>query len=301
MAFCFWIKSFLKTHTRPLLIASALLALYLIWGSTYLAMKFVIESFPPVLMAAVRFILAGGLLFGWLRLRGAPNPTPPQWLGAGIVGIMLLVGGNALVAIAEQSVSSGLAALMIASVPLWMSLFSMLLLQHKPARREWIGMWVGAAGVALLSTGAQMQASISGTVLLLLAALSWSIGSIWGKRLPMPSGLMATAAQMLIGGLAALVVSLLLGEHFPAQLQAKAVWSLAYLVVFGSLLAFSAYWYLLNTVRPALATSYAFVNPVVAMLLGAWLAQEKITPQDWLALAIIVTGVVLVLPFGKKS
>lgn len=280
---------------QPLLIVLALLALYFIWGSTFLAMKFAIESFPPFMMAAIRFSVAGALLYGLLRLRDTPAPTLQQWLGATAVGTLLLSVGNAGVAIAEQTVSSGVAALTIATVPLWMALFSGLWGQW-PTTREWTGIVVGTVGVAVLSTGGALQASPWGTFLLLFAAASWAFGSVWGKRLAMPEGLMASAAQMLTGGLVLVLFSWLSGEHWPAQMTAKSVWSIAYLVVFGSFIAYSAYLFLLKAVRPALATSYAFVNPVVAMFLGVWLADERIGRVEYVALCIIIVGVLLVLP-----
>jgi drug/metabolite transporter (DMT)-like permease len=280
---------------RRLFVALALFALYFIWGSTFLAMKFAIESFPPLMMAAIRFSVAGILLYGLLRLRGAPAPTFRQWGGATIVGTMLLSIGNAGVATAQQTVSSGVAALAIATMPLWMALFSGIW-GHWPTRREWTGIVVGTIGVAVLSTGDVLQASPGGTLLLVGAAASWAFGSVWGKRLAMPEGAMASAAQMLTGGVVLILASLLGGEQWPQEASAKSVWAIAYLVVFGSFIAYSAYLFLLKTVSPALATSYAFVNPLVAMFLGAWLADEMVGRTEYGALLIIVVGVLLVLP-----
>lgn len=285
---------------QRVLVLLALFALYFIWGSTFLAMKFAIESFPPFMMAAIRFSIAGGLLYGVLRLRGSPAPTGRQWLGASAVGILLLSVGNAGVAIAEQTVSSGVAALSIATVPLWMALFSGIW-GHWPSNREWSGIVVGTVGVAVLSTGGTLQASPLGTFLLLLAAASWAFGSVWGKRLAMPQGAMASAAQMLAGGAMLSLASLVSSEHWPPAVSMKSVWAIAYLVVFGSFIAYSAYLYLLKTVRPVLATSYAFVNPVVAMLLGAWLANEHVGRTESVALLIIIVGVLLVLPFKRNE
>ena len=281
--------------SQRLLVLLALFALYFIWGSTFLAMKFAIESFPPLMMAAIRFTIAGVLLYGLLRLRGVVAPTLRQWVGATIVGTLLLSVGNAGVAMAQQTVSSGVAALTIATVPLWMALFSGIW-GHWPTRREWTGIVVGTVGVAVLSTGNVLQASPWGTILLVGAAASWAFGSVWGKRLAMPEGAMASAAQMLAGGIVLILASLLSGERWPQEASAKSVWAIAYLVVFGSFIAYSAYLFLLKTVRPALATSYAFVNPLVAMFLGAWLAEEVIGRTEYGALLIIIVGVLLVLP-----
>jgi len=289
-----------KQTGQRLLILLALVALYFFWGATYIAMRIAIDSFPPFMMAALRFLVAGGLLYGWLRLRGSPAPSRAEWLGAVAVGTLLLVFGNAAVAYAEQTVASGVAALGIATVPLWMALFSGLWGQW-PNRREWLGIIVGMTGVVVLNLSANMQASPLGAGLILLAAASWAFGSAWGKRLPMPAGAMGSAAQMLAGGAVLVVVSLINGEQWTTVPSLKSVAAIAYLVVFGSLVAYSAYLYLLKTVRPALATSYAFVNPLVAIFLGVWLAGEHISGYEYAALAIIVTGVLLVLPFKRSN
>jgi drug/metabolite transporter (DMT)-like permease len=276
------------------LIGLSLVTLYFIWGSTFLGMKFAMDSFPPFMMAALRFLCAGGLLYGVLRLRGVPNPTIAEWRGAAAVGTLLLVVGNAGVAYAEQWVATGAAALAIGSVPLWALLFSGLC-GHWPHRREWLGIGLGFLGVLILSLGGSMRASPLGAGVLLLAAAGWAFGSVWSKRLPMPAGAMASAAQMLTAGAVLVVVSLLHGEQMSAAPSFKALLSMAYLVVFGSFIAYSAYLYLLKTVRPALATSYALVNPLVAMALGAWLAGERFGASELLALLAILGGVLLVL------
>ena len=287
-------------NRQKLLIVLALGALYFIWGSTYLAMRFAIDSFPPLMMAAIRFTTAGVMLYVFLLWRGVANPTREQWLGASAVGTLLLSVGNASVAYAEKSVSSGVAALAIATVPLWMAVFSGFW-QQWPTRREWLGIVVGVAGVAVLTSGGVMQASPTGTVLLLTAAASWAFGSIWGKHLQMPAGAMASAAQMLAGGLVLVFASMMMGESWPVHPSEKSIYAIAYLVIFGSLVAYSAYLFLLKTVRPALATSNTFVNPIVAIFLGAWLANETIGGAEYIALVIIVIGVLLVLPFKSRN
>ena len=282
------------------LIALALGALYFIWGSTFLGMRFAIDSFPPFMMAALRFVIAGALLYGWLRWRGVAAPSAKEWLGATVVGTLLLAMGNAGVAYAEQSVSSGVAALMIATVPLWMAVFGCFW-QQRPSGREWLGILIGTIGVVVLNLGGTLQASAFGAGILLLAAASWALGSLWGKRLAMPKGAMASAAQMLTGGAVLVVISLLAQEPWPAHVSTKSLYAIVYLIVFGSLIAYSAYLFLLQHVRPALATSYAFVNPLVAMLLGAALAGEHIDRAEYIALAIIIVGVLLVLPFERRT
>jgi len=270
----------------------ALLAVYLIWGSTYLAIRFAIESIPPFLMLAIRFLIAGGLLYGFLRLSGSPTPTWKQWAGSAAMGTLLLAGGLGVAAFAEQSVASGLVAL-AAAVPLWVALFAGLCGQW-PVRRKWIGLVIGFIGIILLNLESGVRASPLGAVLLILAPISWAFGSVWSRRLPMPSGLMASATEMLTGGAVLLVVGLALGERVSLLPTERSLLALGYLVIFGSLVAFSAYGYLLRTARPALATSYAYVNPVVAVALGVALDGERITWVGLLALLVILTGVLLV-------
>lgn len=282
------------------LVPLSLCALYFIWGSTYLAMFFAIESFPPFMMAAIRFGVAGVLLYAFLRWRGYPAPNRKEWLGAAAVGILLLTIGNVAVAIAQKTVSTSAAAMAIATVPLWIALFSSFW-GESPNRREWLGIMLGMLGAIVLSTGGALQASPQGALLIILATVSWAFGSVWGKHLPMPKGVMGSAAQMVTGGAVLVVLSLLLGESWPARISEKSVWSMVFLIFLGSIVAYSAYQYLLKTVRPALATSNTFVNPVVAMFLGVWLANEVIDIQELVALAIIIAGVLLVMPFRAKS
>lgn len=278
---------------RPSVIL-ALLGVYLIWGSTYLAMRFAIESMPPLLMAGIRYVLAGFFLFAFLKLRGHVWPTRRQWRDSLIVGTLLLLGGNGMVGLAmERGVSSGMSALVVGVTPLFALIFAGLWGQHA-SRREWLGIAVGLIGLIMLNFGRELSASPIAAGLLVLAALSWSFGSIWGKHLHLPSGFMASALQMLLGGAVLLVVALLRGESMTAMPTEKALWSLAYLIFIGAILGFSAYVYLLETVRPALATSYAYVNPLVAVALGVWLGGEKVDVLELIAMGVILGGVVMV-------
>lgn len=279
---------------QPLLIVAALLALYFIWGSTYLAMRVAIDSFPPFMMAGLRYLIAGVLMYIFLRLRGAPAPDGMQWSGAVAVGGLLLLGGNGSVAYAQQWLATGLAAVAIATVPLWTVLFSSLWGKSSTGR-EWFGISLGLAGVVLLNLGDNMRASPLGAALLLFAAASWSFGSVWSKYLRLPHGLMGSATQMLGGGVLLLLWSLVIGEKLTAAPTTKPLLAMAYLIVFGSFLAFSAYLYLLKTVRPALATSYAYVNPVIAIWLGMVFLNEKITPLEFAAMPLILAAVGLVI------
>jgi drug/metabolite transporter (DMT)-like permease len=271
-------------------IVLALLALYVIWGSTYLGIRIAIETFPPFMMAAIRFLIAGTLLYGFLRLRGHANPTRAEWRGAAIVGILLLIGGNGLVVFAEQWISSSLAALVIATTPLFTALFSGLW-GNWPRRLEWGGIALGLLGVGMLTMESDLQANPVGTLALIGATISWSFGSIWSRRVTLPKGLMASAAEMLSAGAVFVLISLVLGESFKSAPSLASISALAYLIVFGALVAFSAYMYLLNNVRPALATSYAYVNPVVAVVLGVGFAGEHITWFGVAGMLVILTGV----------
>ncbi|QXI43038.1 drug/metabolite exporter YedA [Pseudomonas wayambapalatensis] len=286
----------------PWLLIGAFIALYLVWGSTYLAIRIGVESWPPLLMAGVRFVIAGSLLYGFLRWRGVPAPTWAQWRAAGAIGFLLLSCGNGGVTLAEHAgVASGVAALAVATVPLFTLLFG-LLFGHRNSRLEWAGIFLGLAGIGLLNLGSNLQASPMGAVLILFAAAAWAFGSVWSKNLPLPQGAMASAAEMLVGGAALLIGSALSGERL-TQMPTAAGWgALAYLIFFGSIVAFSSYMYLLKHVRPAAATSYAYVNPVVAVLLGIVFAGEQIGAEECLAMGVIVGAVVLIgLPQWRRA
>ena len=278
----------------PLAVALALAAVYLVWGSTYLAIRFALEGgWPPLLMGGVRFVIAGAFLYAVLRLRGMPAPTRAQWRNAAFVGLLLLAVGNGLVCVAEQTVSSGLAAVAVASMPLWMALFAALR-GERPRRLEWLGLAIGFAGVAWLNAGSSLSATPTGLVALLVAAVAWAYGSVWSRGRDLPSPFMGAAAQMLCGGVALLLAGFALGERFDAWPDARGLLSVGYLASVGSLVGFSAYIWLLHHVRPALAGSYAYVNPVIAVLLGAWLAGERFGAQDIGAMAVVLLGVVAI-------
>ena len=284
----------MKINQQTYLIFLALFCTYFIWGATYLAIRFGIESFPPFLMGGIRFTVAGVLLYAVMRFLGAPNPTRQQWLGATAVGILLPALGNGTVCYVQQTVSSSVAALAIATAPIWMAIFSAFW-GHKIRNREWLGIAVGFVGIALLNFGGSLHGQFFSAFLLIFAAASWSFGSVWGKYLNMPAGLMAPACQMLMGGIALLIFSALQGEQYPAEISAKSWAALLFLIVLGSLVAYSAYQYLLKTVRPLVASSNTFVNPTVAFAVGIWLANEQVTTTEYIALAVILVGVFLVL------
>ena len=290
-------KILLKNKTT--LIILSLFCTYFIWGSTYLAIRFAIESFPPFLMVGLRFTLAGVILYMVMRYLGRPNPTIKEWRSAAIVGLLLPVLGNGTVSHVQLTVSSSVAALSIATAPIWMAIFSSFVCEknkrHKITKQEWLGIAIGFVGIALLNLGGSFKGDAASALLLMFAAASWSFGSVWGKHLSMPAGLMGAASQMLCGGLIALVLSILFNESWPARISAKSWGAITFLMFLGSIVAYSAYQWLLKNVRPLVASSNTFVNPVVAFVVGIWLANETVTMIEYAALAVILVGVYLIL------
>jgi len=284
----------LRMSRQSLLIVLALFCTYFIWGSTYLAIRFGIESFPPFLMGGIRFTVAGVVLFVVMRYLGAAMPSGREWLGAGVVGLLLPALGNGTVCYVQQTISSSVAALSIATAPIWMAIFSSIW-GHKITLKEWLGIAIGLAGIVLLNLGGSFEGDFTSAFLLIFAAASWSFGSVWGKHLAMPAGLMGAACQMLVGGLALLLASAYAGEAWPQQVSPKSWGALLFLIVLGSLVAYSAYQYLLKTVRPLVASSNTFVNPIVAFAVGIWWAGEHVTMIEMAALGVILIGVFLVL------
>lgn len=283
-----------STTRRLWLMIGSLFSLYIIWGSAYFAIRIGVESWPPLMMAGLRFLLAGCVMFAWLMSRGHALPPFRQCLAAGAVGILLLAVGNGLVTVAEhQDVPSGIAAVMVATVPLFTLCFSMLW-GMRNTWLEWAGIALGLVGIVLLNTGGNLSGNPYGALLILLASVSWAFGSVWGSRLQLPSGLMAGAVEMLVAGVVLLAASALSGEKLTQIPSASSIIALLYLMIFGSMIAISAYMYLLKQVRPAVATSYAYVNPVVAVLLGITFAGETLSVSEWYALVIIICAVLLV-------
>jgi drug/metabolite transporter (DMT)-like permease len=278
---------------KRIFIILSLLSLYFLWGGTYLAMRIALQGFPPFILAGVRQLTAGILLFLFLWIRKHELPTRKQWLTAIVVGGLLLVVGNGGVVFAEQWVSSGLAALALGAIPLWAALFSGLF-GRWPTRIEWFGLGLGFSGLVLLNLENGLHANPLGAIVLFIAPIGWAFGSILSQHLPSPKGLMASASQMLAGGVLLFVVGFGTGEHVTSMPGPGPLAAMAYLIIGGSLIAFSAYGYLLSHVRPALATSYAYVNPLVAVGLGVALAGEQITFIGILAMLTILSGVGLV-------
>ena len=278
-----------------LAIALALTAVYLIWGSTYLGIRFALEGgWPPLLaVSGGRMLLAGGLMYAVLRWRGVAAPTRAQWPSLAVMGLLMMLLGNGMVVLAEEEVSSGLAAIAIASMPLWMGLFGAMSGRH-PSRGEWLGIGIGFIGVLWLNAGSSLSSTPRGLTLLLIAPIAWAFGSVWSRGRDLPSPFMAAATQMLCGGVMLIALGLAVGERLPAAPTTQGTAALIYLAIFGSIGGFGAYIWLLNHVRPALASSYAYVNPPIAVMLGAWLGNEHFGLHDLGALAVILVGVVAI-------
>lgn len=295
-------------------VALAFAAVYLIWGSTYLAIRVAVEELPPFLMAAMRFLAAGALLYGGLRLRGAPRPTARQWRNAAIAGFLLLSCSNAAVTWAELTVPSGPTAVLCAITPVWMVLLEWLRdRRQRPSLSTSFGVVLGIVGVvvlvgpALVSGGASGGAGVDpfGAALIVGGCLSWSLGSIFSRAADLPrSAPLATGMQMLAGGAVLAVAALLHGDvarFDPAAVSLRAWLLLAYLSIFGSIVALSAYVWLLKVSTPARVATYAYVNPVVAVLLGFLILGEPLSARTLLATAIIVTAVVVInLQRGRR-
>lgn len=272
---------------------TALLLVYVVWGSTYLAIRFALEGFPPFALGAIRMFIAGALMFVVLRFSGTPMPSLRQWRNLVWLGLFMTLLSNGMVNLAEQEVSSGLAAVAVASMPLWAALFALMRGKH-PSRSEWIGLFVGFLGVLWLNAGGSLTGTPKGMIALAISAIAWAYGSVWSGGRDLPSPFMSAAGQMLCGSVWMLLASLMTGEHFTSAPSGEAWAALFYLAGFGSILGFSSYVWLLNNVRPALATSYAYVNPPIAVMFGAWLGAETFDPHDLGAMAVILAGVAII-------
>jgi drug/metabolite transporter (DMT)-like permease len=304
-----------NTSNRNLgLLIAAFTAVYIFWGSTYLAIKYAIETLPPFLMAGSRFVFAGVVLMIWARFaKDYERPKAAHWKTSLIVGTLLLLGGNGGVVFAEHYISSSLAALLVATEPFWIVLLSWLWLKGtRPNLKTILGIGVGFFGVWLLINGQTTGETSSigsmqffGTIAVMAAALSWATGSIYGLRAPVPKSSILTAGmQMLSGGMVLLLVSLLTGEmaRFDiAQVSANSVYGVIYLIIFGSLIGFTAYSWLLKNADPAMVSTYAYVNPIVAVFLGWLIAGESFTGQMLVGAGVIVGSVVLITSHDKND
>lgn len=275
-------------------LVGALAAVYLIWSSTYLGMKVVLATFGPMTLGALRFLLAGGILYLVYRVRGGPRPKRAQVFAAIPAGLLMFLAGNGFVAIAQHGVTSGVASIVASTTPLWAALIGVFLGEH--ARRdEWLGVGLGTVGVALLALNAELGGAPLMIAVLLLAPVGWALGTVLARRVPQAPGLGAPALQMTAGGVGMALAAVLSGEVWPKSVAAETWAIFAYLVVCGSLIGFTAFSWLLTHTRPSLALSYSYVNPLIALFLGAWLASEPVHETTVVATVILGVAVALVV------
>jgi len=296
-------------HTAsPMLVWAALWSVYIIWGSTYLAIRVADRTLPPFLMAGSRFLVAGALMYGWAVWRGETRferPTARNWLAATIVGGALCLGGNGLVAWAEQHTDSGLTALIIATVPLWFALLDRIVFGKRLSRAALVGLALGFGGLAILVNPSGSNFKLAGTILVVLAAFFWASGSLYSRTAPLHrKPFVSVGMQMLAGGALLCIVGLATGEEGKVHLAHVGLnpWlSWGFLVVFGSLVAFTSYLWLLRVAPTPLVGTYAFVNPVIAVFLGWALLHEHVGWQTFAAGAVIVTGVLLIVSSNRPA
>jgi drug/metabolite transporter (DMT)-like permease len=282
---------------------TALVAVYIVWGSTYLAIKYTVQTIPPLLSASARFLIAGGLLYLWSIRRGEREEDRPRavhWRSAAIIGVALLLGGNGFVVLAEQRISSGLASLVVATVPLWMVFLRTTVLRERVGWRETVGLLIGFGGLALLvGPVGTAQVDLIGAAMVVFASFSWAAGSLYARGAPLPSRpLVGTSMEMLAGGVALFVAGAAAGELGDldfSQISAASLWGLGFLIVFGSWVGFAAYVWLLRVARTSLVSTYAYVNPVVAVFLGWLFLSEVVTLRTFIAGGVILAAVAMIV------
>ena len=281
-------------------IAACLLSVYIIWGTTYFAIKVGIEGSPPFFLIGTRFVAAGGFLLAWQMLRGRPMPAAKQWGGAALIGFLLLVVGNGGVAVAEHWVSSGATVALISVMPLTTALWSGIFGQW-PRRLEWAAIALGGVGAIVMLMGRDLQASTLGTLVILVGVTCWSLGTVLSRRIDVPQGPTGFGAEMLAAGLMALGLSALLREHWALPGSSRVWWAWIYLVVFGSMIGFSAYRFLVERVSTTLASTYAYVNPPVALFVGWWLGHESFSTNTLLGLPIVLAAVAMLTSIHARQ
>ncbi len=292
-----------------LLLILSLSALYLIWGSTYLAIRFAIETIPPFTMAGIRFMIAGAILFAIAKARGEGRPEPRHWASSALVGTLLLVGGNGGVVWAETRIDSGLAALLVTTMPFWMVLIGWMMPGGKaPSAKTLGGLGLGFAGVCLLvapGSGGSMHVDPLGLIAVTLSAVSWAAGSVLSRRVPLPTTpILSTSLQMLTGGAVLSLVAMATGEPSrfdPGKVSVHSLLALGYLIVFGAIVAYTAFVWLVQNAPPAIASTYSYVNPLVAVFLGWALGGEAISSRILLAAGVIVAGVAMVTFAARRE
>jgi drug/metabolite transporter (DMT)-like permease len=292
-----------RRHASRAQILAAFASIYLIWGSTYLAIRYAVQTIPPFLMGGIRFLVSGAMLYAWARYRGADRPTRIHWRNAVIAGGFLLLGGNGAVVWAEQFVPSGLTALLVSILPFWLVIIEWIRPPRtRPHGAVLVGLILGFIGIIVLvgpaNLGGHGDMRPIGALVLILGSLSWAIGSFYSRDAELPkSGLLTTGMEMLGGGALLLIVATLSGElsQFDIhRISRPSAIGLIYLITFGSLIGFTSYIWLLDKVSPARLGTYAYVNPVVAVILGWAIAGERLSPRTVIAAAIVICAVALI-------
>lgn len=289
----------------------ALITLYIVWGSTYFGIKVAIETIPPFFHAALRFLVSGLILLAWQKAAGQAMPTRKQWISTAIIGTLLLLGGNGLVAFAEQFIPSGIAALIIATVPLWLVIMEAVRPGGiKPNWQAIVGLVIGFIGIFILAgpaeiSGSQSELNPLGVAVLFTAAVLWALGSVYSKSADLPkASLVTTGAEMVMGSISLIIVSLLTGElngWDPSGVSTRSIVGLVYLILIGSIIGFGSYIWLLQNAPISLVATYAYVNPIVAVILGYFLGNEALEPRIWLAAAIIIGAVMFINSKSKPQ
>lgn len=299
-----------RTQATSAQIWAALWAVYIIWGTTYLAIRVANETLPPLIAAGIRFVVAGGALYAWSVRRGdvvGDRPNRANWRAAAIVGIGLVAGGNGLVVLAERTVPTGTISLIIALVPLWMALIDRVLLRHEVRWQTTVGLVLGFGGTALLigSTASDVGVPLSGMLLGVLASLSWTSASLYSRNAPLPKRpLVGAGMEMLIGGAVLIVAGMFRGELAlvsPEDFSSASLLALLYLIVIGSWVGFTSYVWLLRNARTSLVSTYAYVNPIVAVSLGWLVLDETLTVRLVVAAAIAIAGVAIIISSGGTA
>jgi drug/metabolite transporter (DMT)-like permease len=272
----------------------AIILLYTTWSSTYLAIRIAVQTINPMIMIGFRFVFAGGLMYVLALCTGGKNPPFKQWAGGFAVGILLFLGANVLLGYAEQTVSSGLSAVSVSSGALWICLFSGMFGKW-PNKTEWAGIVIGLIGIVVLNLGYEIKANINGMLMLIASSMIWGLGTVLSKKLPLPSGFMGSAVEMLGGGICTLIMAAATGQNFNVHPSPASLTAFIYLIVVGSMIGFSAFMYVFHNARPALASSYAYVTPIGAIALGIIALHEKINRVEVIALVFVVVGVLTVV------
>jgi drug/metabolite transporter (DMT)-like permease len=286
---------------NDLILIIAIILLYTTWSSTYLAIRIAVRTIGPLMMTSVRFLAAGALMYIIAVLNGEKQPTGKELLGGSIVGIVLFLVSNVMLCYAEESVSSGLSAVAVSSGAFWICLISGFF-GRWPTKTEWLGIAIGFMGIVILATGGEMKGNAAGTAVLLISSIIWAFGSVLSKQFPVPKGFMGSGIEMLAGGAGSLIALYAMGGSLNNfHPSSESLWALIYLITVGSMVGFSAFMYVFQNARPALASSYSYVNTIGAVMLGVFILNEKIGAREITAIAVVIAAVVLIALAGNKK